>query len=56
MSGFLAAFLSPLINDAAHLTAQTAFRIPVARWLAEAGKSGDSGSRSWAVEVAQRQG
>ena len=32
------------------------FGIPVARWLAEAGMGGDSGSRGWVVEVAQRQG
>lgn len=35
---------------------KTGFGIPVARWLAEAGMGGDSGSRGWAVEVARRQG
>lgn len=35
---------------------KTGFGIPVARWLDEAGMGGDSGSRSWAVELATRQG
>ncbi|HET9049267.1 MAG TPA: asparagine synthase (glutamine-hydrolyzing) [Chiayiivirga sp.] len=35
---------------------KTGFGIPVARWLAEAGVGGGSGSRGWAVEVARRQG
>ena len=35
---------------------KTGFGIPVARWLAEAGMGAGSGSRSWAVEVARRQG
>lgn len=35
---------------------KTGFGIPVARWLAEAGMGGETGSRGWAVEVARRQG
>ena len=44
------------LGDAADLSSDPLLMHAVARWLAEAGMGGDSGSRGWAVEVARRQG